>query len=192
MLNTETDTTCYAVFADISNYAMLQESTLELLMQIDDPVGFYGEPLAHIWKSMRVTWFYNPEEKVRPKPDIAALGSTAFAASAETCEKLRPYIGDYVEFLPLDLEGEQWYVIHVLAREDIFNDRLSERKIRDDGTPSRIWKKVVLNTDRIADGVLFRIKGLTLGIFSTDRPDSFKSVVKRLGLTGMTYQVSGR
>jgi len=192
MLNTVTDTTCYGVFADVTNYAMLQESTLELLMQIDEPVGFYGEPLANIWKSMQVTWFHNPDEKEKPRPDIAALGATAFAASAETCEKFRSSIEKYVEFLPLNLDGELWYVIHVLAREDIFNEQESQRKIRDDGTPSRIWKKLVLDADRVSEGVLFRVKGLSLGIYSTNRPESFKSVVNRLGLTGLKYQESGK
>lgn len=188
MLDTITRTKCYGVFADVKNYAMLQESALELIIQVNEPVGLYGKPLSHIWKSMNVTWFYNPDELEKPRPDIAALGATAFAASAATCEQLRPYIQDYVEFLPINVDGDSWYIIHVLAREDIFNAQQSKRKIREDGTPSRIWQKLVLDPDRVSKGVLFRVEGLSLGIYSTNLPGSFKTLVTKLKLTGLKYQ----
>ncbi|WP_213994843.1 hypothetical protein [Arsukibacterium sp.] len=182
------ETKIFSVFADVEQYAMLQESALELIMQIDEPVGLYGKPLADKWAPMDVTWFYNPDERVKPQPDIAAFGATAFAASAETCETLKPLIADYVEFLPINVDGRRWYIIHVLAREDVFNEAESERKIKRDGTPSRIFKKLVLDADRISEGVLFRVEGLSLGIYSTNRPNSLMSVVQKLGLTGMEFQ----
>lgn len=182
------DTKIFSVFADVERYAMLQESALELIMQIDEPIGLYGKPLAENWSPLEVTWFFNPDEKVKPQPDIAAFGATAFAASEETCEKLKPLIADYVEFLPINVDGGRWYIIHVLAKEDVFNEAQSQRKMRRDGTPSRIFKKLVLDTDRINDGTLFRIKGLSLGIYSTNRQHSLMTLVQKLGLTGLEFQ----
>uniref|UniRef100_UPI0040481A51 hypothetical protein n=1 Tax=Rheinheimera sp. TaxID=1869214 RepID=UPI0040481A51 len=183
-----TDTKVFGVFADVGQYAMLQETALELIMQIDEPVGLYGKPLADNWTPMEVTWFYNPDERLKPQPDIAAFGAIAFAASAETCEKLRPFINGYVEFLPINVDGWRWYIIHVLAREDIFNEAQSQRKLRRDGTPMRMFKKLVLDGDRVSDGVLFRVQGLSLGIYSTNLPNSFMTVVRKLGLSGLTFQ----
>lgn len=183
-----TDTKIFSVFADVEQYAMLQESALELIMQIDEPIGLYGKPLADNWAPIEVTWFYNPDERLKPQPDIAAFGATAFAASTETCETLKPFIADYVEFLPINVDGWRWYIIHVLAREDIFNEAQSQRKQRRDGTPSRIFKKLVLDADRVSDGIVFRVEGLSLGIYSTNRPNSLMSVVQKLGLTGLEFQ----
>ena len=182
------DTKIFSVFSDVEQFAMLRETALDLIMQIDEPVGLYGKPLADNWAPMEVTWFCNPDERVKPQPDIAAFGATAFAASAETCEKLKPLIADYVEFLPINVDGWRWYIIHVLAREDVFNGAESQRKMRRDGTPSRIFKKLVLDADRLSDGVLFRIEGLSLGIYSTNRPNSLMSIVQKLGLTGLEFQ----
>lgn len=183
-----TDAQCFSVVTDVERYAMLQESALELIMQIDGPVGLYGKPLEDNWAPPEVTWFYNPAERIRPLPDIAAFGSTAFAASADTCEKLRPYINEYVEFLPIHVDGWRWYIIHVLAREDVYNEHASKRFIRRDGTPSRMFEKLVLDGNRATDGVLFRVKGLGLGIFSTDKPGSFKDIIEQFQLTGLKFQ----
>lgn len=182
------DTKIFGVYADVGQYAMLQETALELIMQIDEPVGLYGKPLADNWTPMEVTWFYNPAERVKPQPDIAAFGAIAFAASAETCEKLRPFINDYVEFLPINVDGWRWYIIHVLAREDIFNEAQSQRMLRRDGTPMRMFEKLVLDGERVSDGVLFRVQGLSLGIYSTNLPTSFMTLVRKLDLSGMAFQ----
>jgi hypothetical protein len=188
MDNTVTDTKCYVVATNVRKFAMLQETALELIMQIDEPVGLYGKPLADNWVPMEVTWFYNPDERIKPQPDIAAFGSTAFAASAATCEQLRPHIQDYVEFLPINVDGWRWYIIHVLAREDVFNEQESRRFLRPDGTPSRMFEKLVLDGQRAKNGVLFRVTGLGLGIFTTDLPHSFKHIIRKLKLTGLTFQ----
>lgn len=188
MDNTVTDTKCYVVATNVRKFAMLQETALELIMQIDEPVGLYGKPLADNWVPMEVTWFYNPDERIKPQPDIAAFGSTAFAASAATCELLRPHIQDYVEFLPINVDGWRWYIIHVLAREDVFNEQESRRFLRPDGTPSRMFEKLVLDGPRAKKGVLFRVTGLGLAIFTTDLPHSFKHIIKNLKLTGLTFQ----
>ncbi|WP_240224690.1 hypothetical protein [Rheinheimera hassiensis] len=188
MDNTVIDTKCYVVATNVRKFSMLQETALELIMQIDEPVGLYGKPLADNWVPMEVTWFYNPDERIKPQPDIAAFGSTAFAVSAATCEQLRPHIQDYVEFLPINVDGWRWYIIHVLAREDVFNEQESRRFMRLDGTPSRMFEKLVLDGHRAKNGVLFRVTGLGLGIFTTDIPNSFKQVVKKLKLTGLSFQ----
>lgn len=187
MIEVVDDVTCYSVFADVGKYAMLQESPLELIMQIDEPVGLYGKPLAQNWTAMEVTWFFNPDEREMPRPDIAAFGSTAFASSAEICEKLRPSIESCVEFLPINVDGERWFIIHVLAKEDIFNELLSERKIGRNGQPRSTFSKLVLDGHRVEEGVLFRVQGLGLTIYSTDKPNSFMSVVQQLGLSGLEF-----
>jgi hypothetical protein len=183
-----TVTKCFVVAANVRKYAMLQETALELIMQIDEPVGLYGKPLAENWAPLEVTWFFNPKERVKPQPDIAAFGSTAFAASAQICEKLRPLIEDYVEFLPINVDGWRWYIIHVLATEDIYNEQQSQKFTMPDGTPTRMFTKLVLDGHRSKEGVLFRVNGLGLGIYTTDKPYSFKRIVRDLKLTGLNFQ----
>ena len=65
---------------------------------------------------------------------------------------------------------------------------VTERKVRRDGTPMRMLKKLVLDGDRVSDGVLFREQGLSLGVYSTNLPNSFLSAVRQLGLSGLTFQ----
>lgn len=180
--------TCYLVVTDINKYAMLQQTSLELIMETDEPVGLYGKPLLQSWRPMNVTWFYDPRERELPKPDIAAFGSVAFAASAETCELLKPFIQEYVEFLPIEVDNHSWFVIHVLFREDVFNEKLSERDVNRRGEPQRTFAKLVLDGHRAKDGVLFRVQGLGLAIYTTNRPWSFKNIVKKLNLTGLIFQ----
>lgn len=180
--------TCYLVVTDINKYSMLQQTALELIMQVDEPVGLYGKPLSKNWSPMNVSWFYDPNERELPRPDIAAFGSVAFAASAETCEKLRPFIEDFVEFLPISVDGQSWFIIHVLAREDVFNQQLSKRDLNRRGEQQRTFTKLVLDGYRAKDGILFRVEGLGLAIYTTDRVGSLKHVVKRLKLSGLKFQ----
>ena len=188
MLSDVIQTACYAVAADVSHYAMLQETALELARQIDEPIGLYGQPLLQSWTDINVGWFYNPDEPQLPRPDIAAFGSTAFAASADTCEKLKPLLSEYVEFLPICVEGVSWFIIHVLARENVFNEQESKRFILPNGKPTRVFETLVLDGNRAMHGVLFRVTNLGLGIYTTGREHAFKTVIEKLGLTGLRFE----
>lgn len=51
-----------------------------------------------------------------------------------------------------------------------------------------MFEKLVLDGHRAKDGVLFRVKGFGLGIFSTDKPGSFKDIIEQFNLTGLKFQ----
>ena len=70
----------------------------------------------------------------------------------------------------------------------MYNELASRGFTRRDGTPSRMFEKLVLDGHRATDGVLFRVKGLSLGIFSTDKPGSFKDIIEQFKLSGLKFQ----
>lgn len=181
--------TIFTVAPDVNNYLTLQESDLELAIQATtgSPISLEGTPVLADWQVLAVDWLFVPgEDDGLKKPDIATLGATGLAINQKVADYLSPALRDCCELLPLNLNGDQWFLIHPLNRFDALDEARSEFKERRGGR--RQYAKVVLNEDSVTDGRLFRVSGLGLSLYSSDEENSFYTLIKKGKLSGVWFR----
>ncbi|KUM54808.1 imm11 family protein [Rheinheimera sp. EpRS3] len=179
---------CFAIIPDVENYAMLQETPLELVLGQLEPMDLHGKPIADKWQSIKVSWLTVPGERPLLTPDIAAFNATAFAAKTTVCEQLGLHQQESCELLPISVDGEAWSIIHVLTELDAVDEQQSERKIRRGGQFGRGFSKLVLKLNAVSDTPLFRVKGAGLRIFTSSAADSFYQAVQTADLKGLIFK----
>ncbi|WP_139817854.1 imm11 family protein [Vibrio harveyi] len=180
----------FIVTANANDFAILQESTLEIAIQKTEnkPIQLYGASMKENWRCVDVEWLDVEGEKALPKPDIAAWGAVNLAVSNSIADELSELSKD-VEFMPLNLNNEPWQVLNIITQLDAIDDSATEYNLRN-GKPSRTrpFKKLVLNKEAINEVGLFRVKGAGLRIFCTDKKDGLYDRVKKLKLTGLSFK----
>lgn len=100
-----------------------------------------------------------------------------------------PKVKDSCELLSLTLDGGAWHVVHILSYLEALDEERSIRNMRN-GKPSRTrrFKKLVLNTDEITTGGLFRVKGAGLTTYCSDVEGGFYDLVKQNNLKGLKFR----
>ncbi|TCI02438.1 hypothetical protein EZV61_13860 [Corallincola luteus] len=181
----------FSVSPDVDRYLTLQETGLEMALQSTNGelIELRGVPQADRWQTVEVEWLIDDLSEEMVVPDIAAWGSTEFACSEPVADLLRPVLKDTCEFLPLSLNGERWYALHVLAKYNAINEGQTVLNYRANGKPSRVrkFKKLVLNASGIEKDGLFRIDGCGLATYCTDGPNGLFEAVKKHGLSGLEF-----
>ncbi|AUL98701.1 imm11 family protein [Vibrio vulnificus] len=180
----------YIVTANVNDFAMLQESVLEMSLQVseEEPLQFYGDSLINHWRTMDVEWLEVEGEKALPKPDIAAWGATIFAVPSVIADEMSQ-LKERAEFLPLNLNGQSWFALNVIKKLDAIDESKTKFNLRN-GRPSRTrpFNKLVLKKDAISDEMLFRVNGAGLRLFCTDQPGGLFELVNKLNLKGLVFK----
>ncbi|GAA3923885.1 imm11 family protein [Litoribacillus peritrichatus] len=181
----------FAVTADVNNYLILQETELEMSVQLTtgDLYILDGTPKIKDWEAVHVDWLIVPGETGLTVPDIAAWGATIFAIPEKVSRILEPSLKDSCELLPLTLDGEAWHVVHILSCLEALDEERSTRNMRN-GKPSRTrrFNKLVLNSDAITTRGLFRVKGVGLTTYCADVEGGFYELVKQNNLKGLKFR----
>lgn len=179
----------FIVTTNANEFAILQESNLEMSLQATTHnfPDLNGESLASDWHSIDVGWLEVDGEPTLPKPDIAAWGATALAASEDTMKKFDG-LKTCSEFLPLNLNGERWLTLNITKTIDAIDKEKTVVNLRN-GKPSRVrpFKKLVLAKESISDGGIFRVQGAGLRTFCTDQPGGFFDIVTSNNLSGVNF-----
>ncbi|HGF7375638.1 TPA: DUF1629 domain-containing protein [Vibrio cholerae] len=180
----------YIVTANVNDFAMLQESVLEMSMQVseDEPLQLYGDSMINHWRTMDVEWLEVEDESSLPKPDIAAWGATTFAVPSVIADEMSQ-LKERAEFLPLNLDGQSWFALNVIKKLDAIDESKTQFNLRN-GRPSRTrpFNKLVLKKDVIGDEMLFRVNGAGLRIFCTDHPGGLFELVNKRKLKGLVFK----
>ncbi|CCN73742.1 imm11 family protein [Vibrio nigripulchritudo] len=179
----------FIVTTNANEFAILQESNLEMSLQAttNNFLDLNGESLASDWPSIDVGWLEVDGESTLPKPDVAAWGAAALAASEETMKKFDG-LKTCCEFLPLNLNGERWLTLNITKTIDAIDKEKTVVNLRN-GKPSRVrpFKKLVLAKESISDGGIFRVQGAGLRTFCTDQPGGFFDIVTSNNLSGVNF-----
>lgn len=140
----------------------------------------YGRELSQIWKTIKFHW--DTEEGDGKRNLFLYLGS--IPVIDERGKNVIKQVVDNVEFLPIDIDGEDWFVANVCNTiEGILN--LSKSSVDRFNYGSIKWiKKFVFNKDT-APSSLFRIKELKTAVFALD---SFKQAVSDASLLGLRFE----
>ena len=180
----------FAVGVDPDEYLLLQETVFEQSLQLSDSeiYTFNGKAKGNAWHSVGVDWLIIQGKTPTKKTDVAGWGATALAISEVIAEKFRAGLKDSCEFLPLSLNGEPWFALNILNKQNAIDDNLTEWNMRN-GRINRVmrFKNLVINKKAITTGGLFRVEGAGLMTFCTDEPGGFYEVVKTNNLTGVDF-----
>ncbi len=180
----------YIVTANVNDFSMLQESVLEMSLQVSEaePLQFYGDSLINHWRTVDVGWLQVEGERALPKPDIAAWGATTFAVPSVIADQMSQ-LKERVEFLPLNLDGQSWFALNVIKELDAVDESKTQFNLRN-GRPSRTrpFNTLFLKKEVISDEMLFRVNGAGLRIFCTDQKGGLFERVKELNLAGLIFK----
>ncbi|MCG8673724.1 MAG: hypothetical protein MI867_30380, partial [Pseudomonadales bacterium] len=87
-------------------------------------------------------------------PDVSDwLGNLVLSQKAY--DALQAHINDAVEFLPIDCQGESWYIVNVIQIESAVDEAKSERNIMN-GELMGI-SKLVMDESKLSGQPIFRI-----------------------------------
>ncbi len=183
----------YSVSVNVGDYLLLQTTTLSQILDKDNDsvYVFNGIPKGDKWQSQSVEWMINPDEENDGlvKPDVAGWGATMLAVSEAVAELLKDGLKGCCEFLPINLNGETWFALHVIGKQNAIDEELTVRNMRN-GRPSRTrkFKKLVLKKTGIKTGGLFRVEDVGLTTYCTDEDGGLYDVVQKKGLSGLVFK----
>ena len=178
------------VSINANEYRIIQETVLELSIQETDNnmLIFDGTSKVKAWKELDTNWFDHPSYNDLNKPDIAGFGATSLAL----CKSLLSHFGESFkgscELLPINMAGSTWYILNVLTKSIAVNETLSVRNMRN-GRPSRtrLFKNLVLDSNKIDSAGLFHVEGVGLATFCTDESGGFYDTVQKYNLKGLIF-----
>lgn len=180
----------YAVGVDAGEYLLLQETMFEQSMQLtnNDIYTFDGNPKGNDWRAVDVDWLIVEGETPTNKPDVAGWGAMAFVIPASLKEIFEPTLKECCEFLPLNLNGEEWFALNILEQQDAINQEHTELNMKN-GRVNRVrrFKKLTLSKDAIKHGGLFKVKGAGIFTFCTDQEGGLYNLTKSHNLKGLKF-----
>jgi hypothetical protein len=162
--------------ADVDNFAAISpadSSTWELLNKLD------GRPFEGDWP--RPVFERLP---TGPAGDFAYLASHVVALTDRAWSVLEPNIGDSVQALPLDVQGEGYQVLNVLDVVDGLDRDRAELRTLDDGSVLGVssW---ALKQEAVDGHDIFKIRGAELqAVLVSDR---FRGWVEAAELSGAKF-----
>lgn len=183
----------YGVNINPDLYLYLNETGFEQTMQLTQGqiLLFDGHSMKNNWRTLGVNWLIDEHNKdaALQIPDIAGLGSTSYVLSKEVKAIMEPSLGDNIEHLNCDLNGETWYALNLIGFEDALNHELTEHNYNKRGEIKMIkpFKRLVIDKSKIENTALFRTKETGLSYITTDAKNSFYSLVKEHNLTGIEF-----
>ncbi len=178
----------YSISYDIDNFPILEETGLELSMQATtgDLLDLHGAPRSETWEPLELQWVYDDQDKANGLPDIALWRAGQYACSERALQLIKDVVGDSCEFLPVRVDGESWYAIHVLTTIDAIDRKLTIFNYRKNGEINRTrrFQKLVLRSEVSSGYGLFHVKDAGLHTYCND---AFYEAVGTGDLTGLTF-----
>jgi hypothetical protein len=176
----------YGCYPDVDKYRQLVDlESEEVSEERFEELSFDGIEKADNWNPPFLKWIV--EDEPEEIPDIAYWCPGTLVLSARATEVLRPIFSDVAEFLPVPVEGDEgWSALNVTNMQDAIDKVNSRYKIRSDGTVGRLLE-MAIDKSKITNGVLFRIAGRHMYLYSSDVPGSFKEIVEKNDLTGLEF-----
>lgn len=169
----------YRFIPDVEKYhsfVLANEIPYAILDPLDE-----ANPIEKKWTSVQVKL-----EKSYEMGDFAYLRPGVPVVSSSALEILRPIISVDVEFLPINLESEPFFAIHVLTTLDCLDMKRSEIVRFPSGGIMDI-DKFVLKAGCVAEHAMFRLKKAeSKYVFVSDE---FKSVVTKNNLKGAIFKI---
>lgn len=178
----------YSITPDLERYLSVCETAASAAARpTPTEADFMPGPKAPGWRPVALEWAIDAGDVVADVPDIAHYGAGEFAVRASVADLLRPALANCAEFLPATFDGDPWFIINVTNAQPIFDADNSQRRLRANGKPSRMFTRLVLRPEAIGEGRLFYAPGLAGYTFTTDQAGSLLQLVEQHGLSGLKF-----
>lgn len=183
----------YSVRVNVGQYLLLQTAVLNQILDKDNDSLYVFDGIAKgdKWQKPTVEWMIisGEEKDGLTKPDIAGWGATMFAVSESVANLLKEGLKGCCELLPVRLNGETWFALHIIDKQDAIDEELTVRNMRN-GRPSRTRKfeKLVLKKEGIKARGLFHVNGVGLTTYCTDEEGGFYDTVQKKGFSGLVFK----
>jgi hypothetical protein len=118
-------------------------------------------------------------------PDISCWISDNLVLSEEAKNKLQDHLRPYGELLPVNVEGNRWWVLHVtkLTSDEAVDEERSERVI-DESTYKDV-KMLAFRDEAVKDLLLFKSEYNDYKSIYCNQ--AFKDLIEGLGLQGLLF-----
>lgn len=140
-----------------------------------------GEPKLNEWKVPELAWvndeFSSPQDQIA---DMTKFLGGAIALSGKAHAVLAPLLGPKAEFLPVECQGEPWYLLNVTNVQPVMDSARSKFKIYEDGHIGPCTHAYI-NEPVGEDADIFLAKGYFPNIFISGK---VKTAIEEAGLTG--------
>ncbi|PUA27287.1 MAG: hypothetical protein B0W54_11840 [Cellvibrio sp. 79] len=140
-----------------------------------------GESKLNQWKSPNVVWVEDEFTSSQyQEGDFTKFSGGAIALSEKAYNVLKPVMGTQAEFLPVQNENKQWYLLNVLNVQNLMDTSRSKFKIYEDGHIGPCTHAYINPPDSSNIGI-FLVKGYFPNIFIIS---NVKDEIEKAGLTG--------
>ena len=165
-----------------------------LSASLNDQIRLFGDGLigsgrayTAVWHPLAVSRFHKPRDrKIRPYLDISfilAKGSTpVFSKLAKTC--LTPVLGDTVQWLPVDFDEQEFWLVNVLESVSFDTEKSKITTYLGGGTGA--IEQFAFDELTVKDKRLFKVKQKPIYVLCTER---LRECVIQNQLTGFHFSV---
>lgn len=140
----------------------------------------YGQSLATDWEILKFHW--DTEDGEDKRNMFLHLGSI-LVVDEQSKSIIEPVI-DNAELLPIDIDGESWFVVNVCNKLDGALD-LSKSKIESFKDGSIKWVREFVFNSEFSKPSLFRISELETALFASDE---FRQTVSNAPIKGLKFE----
>jgi hypothetical protein len=148
---------------------------------------FNRKRLLEEWKTYQYD-FYEPGKKKSKKPAMSTVSGGGLALRADLKDRLFSTPDDDLEFLPIRVASEDWYIVNCLRSTAAIDEEASVLYRSIEGQIFMIVK-VVVDDPLLEQGDLFVLDGSNRASVLT--VPSFVERVSRLGISGITFREIG-
>jgi hypothetical protein len=148
---------------------------------------FNRKRLLEEWKTYQYD-FYEPGKKKSKKPAMSTVSGGGLALRADLKDRLFSTPDDDLEFLPIRVASEDWYIVNCLRSTAAIDEEASVLYRSIEGQIFMIVK-VVVDDPSLEQGDLFVLDGSNRASVLT--VPSFVERVSRLGISGITFREIG-
>lgn len=145
-----------------------------------------GKPRQHNWYPPRVKLKSDSFNEGKKVPDIGHIAVGSIVLSERAVEILKKHLEPYGELLPLDVEGETYYLYNVTKIIDALDQNKSVKR------SSGIIKQAAFNPSKIpVDVEVFKVPETQVSLiyFNEISGENIKTLIEKHGLVGARFRL---
>lgn len=147
--------------------------------------NFAGLPLGNAFKSVQMEIVREDEGKTLVQSDVPWFGSNVFVFRSHRIEKIRNFLTQFGELLPVECQGESLEFYNVTNVVDALNEDASDVARFSGGDIFRV-EKYVFHLEALKGQHVFKIPNLRVSPIYLD--EGFVTTWKEHGLSGLDFE----
>ncbi len=180
----------YKLKYDFENSALISIDGLELAKKMPSlRPKFFAQPKAQRWVEPEATLYRSEHFKgdVLIAPDVSIWSTGVLTLNAHAYKVLQPSLAKAGEFLPLSIDGEQYYLFNILyIVPDVAIDKENAVDVIDSGVHYGL-DNVAFNEEYLSSNGILVFKTNTDRLLHSYCTSTFKELYENKGFKGMRF-----